>query len=149
MFRLTDKELRKLNRAELLEMLIGQMKENDMLRSRLEAATERLQSREIAIRNAGSIAEAALQLNDIFKAADAAAEQYLGNIRELSGKQQEVCDRMEEETRRKCDAMLDEAEARCAARERAMELRCKELTEQLQKFYDEWSDMRGAIQHTP
>lgn len=144
---MTDKELRKLSRAELLEMLIAQMKENEMLRSKLNLANERLQDRKIAITNAGSIAEAALQLNDVFKAADAAAEQYLVNIRDAYGKQQTVCDRMEEEARQKCDAMIADAEARCAARERAMELRCKELTAQLQRFYDEWLEMRDTIKH--
>ena len=146
---MTDKELRKLSRAELLEMLIAQMKENDTLRGKLDVATMRLQSKEIAIRNAGSIAEAALQLNDVFKAADAAAEQYLASVKDAYGKQQAVCDRREEETRQKCDAMIAETEERCAARERAMEERCNELTDQLRSFYDEWSEMRDTIKRTP
>ena len=35
---MTDKELKRLSRSELLEMLIAQMKENDALQRRLEQA---------------------------------------------------------------------------------------------------------------
>ena len=42
---MTDKELRRLSRSELLEMLIAQMKENAALQSRLELAEARLNDR--------------------------------------------------------------------------------------------------------
>lgn len=80
---MTDKELRKLTRAELLEMLIAQTKENEQLRQRLEEANARLESRAITLRESGSIAEAALRLSGVFQAADEAAAQYLDNIRAL------------------------------------------------------------------
>lgn len=78
---MTDKELKRLNRAELLEMLIEQIKENEDLRSQLEEANEKLSRRRIAVESSGSIAEAALKLNGVFEAAERAAEQYLENIR--------------------------------------------------------------------
>ncbi len=78
---MTDKELKRLSRAELLEMLIEQMKENEDLRSQLEEANKKLDNRKIIIENSGSIAEAALKLNGVFEAAEKAAEQYLENIK--------------------------------------------------------------------
>ena len=36
------------------------------------------------IENAGSLAEAALKLNDVFEAADRAAQQYLENVRRMA-----------------------------------------------------------------
>lgn len=140
---MTDKELRKLNRAELLEMLIAQMKENDALREQLEAALRQLESREIKISKAGSIAEAALQLNGIFEAADAAAKQYLANV-QSGNRQQADCAQLEEETRKKCDEMIAAAEKRCAARERATEARCRELVAQLQKLRENQLGSIGA-----
>lgn len=80
---MTDKELRKLSRAELLELLLAQRKENEQLRVQLEEANEKLNSRVIEIENAGSIAEAALRLNGVFEAAERAAAQYLENIRRI------------------------------------------------------------------
>ncbi|MDO5785622.1 MAG: DNA repair protein [Eubacteriales bacterium] len=81
---MTDQELRKLSRADLLELLLRQSKENEQLREQLKQAQEQLASREIKIDNAGSIAEAALQLNGVFEAAEQAAAQYLENVRRLA-----------------------------------------------------------------
>lgn len=78
---MTDRELRKLNRRELLELLIEQERELEHLQEMLREAEERTQSREIQISEAGSIAEAALMLNGVFEAAQAAADQYLDNLR--------------------------------------------------------------------
>lgn len=78
---MTDKELRRLSRAELLEMLLAQMEENERLNRRLQAAQAALADRRIAIEESGTLAEAALKLNKVLEAADQAARQYLENIR--------------------------------------------------------------------
>lgn len=79
---MTDKDLKKLRRVDLLEMLVALSKENEELKQKLKAANKELENRRIAINEAGSIAEAALKLNGIFEAAQRAADQYLDNIRE-------------------------------------------------------------------
>ena len=84
---MTDRELRKLNRAELLELLLAESRENERLRAELKRVNESLASRAIRIENAGSIAEAALQLNGVFQAAEQAAAQYLENVRRLAEEQ--------------------------------------------------------------
>lgn len=89
---MTDKELRKLSRAELLEILIEQGKEIEELKLRLKSAEEQLKDRSILIENCGSIAEAALKLNGVFEAADNAARQYLENIEKISAKRQEAAE---------------------------------------------------------
>ncbi|XCP84613.1 DNA repair protein [Roseburia hominis] len=82
---MTDKELRRLSRAELLEMLLVQVEENEKLKLQIEEMQTQLDNRQIMIDKAGSIAEAAMQLNGVFQAAEAAAAQYLENIQRLSG----------------------------------------------------------------
>ena len=79
---MTGRELRKLRRSELLEMLIESERENEALKQRITA-------REIKIGQAGSIAEAALQLSGIFEAAQDAAARYLENIRTKSKAQED------------------------------------------------------------
>ena len=81
---MTDKELRRLSRSELLEMLIIETKENARLRSELEQARAELADRRILLENCGSMAEAALRLNGVFEAVDKAALQYLENIQCLA-----------------------------------------------------------------
>ena len=78
---MTDKELRKLNRSQLIELLLAESEEIDLLRKQLAETEEKLADKEIQIREAGSIAEASLKLNRIFEDAQAAADQYLANIR--------------------------------------------------------------------
>ena len=82
---MTDKDLKRLRRDELLEILIAQSKKMDQMQAELDAARAALDSREILLREAGSIAEAALRINGVFEAAQAAAQQYLENIRRISG----------------------------------------------------------------
>ena len=83
---MTDKELRKLSRAELLEMLIQQIERNEELEAELKKAKTELRNRAITIENAGSLAEAALQINGVFEAADRAEKQYLRNVQRMAEK---------------------------------------------------------------
>lgn len=81
---MTDKTLRKMSRRELMEMLLEQSKEVERLRAELEQAEQKLRSRQIALRDAGSIAEASLRLNEVFESAQRAADQYLLNVKQLA-----------------------------------------------------------------
>ena len=76
---MTGSELKKLNRAELLELLLDQVKQTEKLQQELEETKALLEKRELDIRETGSVAEAALKINKVFEAADAAAVQYLDN----------------------------------------------------------------------
>lgn len=80
---MTDKELKRLDRTELLELLLCQTRRAERLQAKLETAQAQLRRREIAIGEVGTLAEAALALSGIFAAADAAAAEYLENVRRL------------------------------------------------------------------
>lgn len=81
---MTNSKLKKLNRKQLLELMLEQSKRIDQLEQELEQAREELENRRIIAEKAGSIAEASLQLNKVFEAAQLAADQYLENVRHLS-----------------------------------------------------------------
>ena len=78
---MTERELRRLSRADLLELLIEQVKENERLTVCLAEKEARLADRRIQLEQAGSIAEAALKLSGVFEAAQEAADRYLESIR--------------------------------------------------------------------
>lgn len=101
---MTEKDLKKLNRYQLLEMLIMQTERADRLQSRLEEAAEKLSDTEIRMSALGSIAEASLQLSGVFAAAQAAADRYL----EAAKKQAEE---IEEEAHKKAAQILMQAQA--------------------------------------
>ena len=80
---LEEKNIKKMSRKELLELLVFMSKKNDELQKELGETKELLNSKQITINEAGSIAEAALKLNKVFEVAQKAADQYLENIRKM------------------------------------------------------------------
>ena len=78
------RELRKLRRVELLELLLEERRENEELRQQVRKLEEQLADKNLKVAAAGTLAEAALRLNGVFEAADRAAVQYLENIRNSS-----------------------------------------------------------------
>lgn len=140
---MTDKELKRLSRGELLEMLIQQSKELERLRKQLDAAQTALQNREIAITNAGSIAEAALQLNGVFTAAQDACQQYIENICHLSQNQERICAQRDAESQAEAKRIVEEARKESEALEHETRMMCAEMVTKAkaesQAYWDEVS----------
>lgn len=80
---MTEKQLKHLNRAELLELLIIQTREVEKLRQQIQELEQQLAERELKMNQAGSLAEAVLAVNRVVDAAQAAADQYLENIQRM------------------------------------------------------------------
>lgn len=106
---MTDRQLRKASRLDLLRMLLEEKKNSEALRDQIQNMQLQLDDRQIHMDQAGSLADAALKLSGIFDAAESACQYYTENIRKLSGRQEEICRKMEQETREKCDRMLEQA----------------------------------------
>ena len=142
---MTEKELKKLTRPELLELLLLQTKRADMLEEELKEAKIQLENKEITIDNAGSIASAALQLSGIFEKAEVAAAEYLENIKMLSEKQNRVCARIESESRKKADQMIADAEAECEKKKQMADAYCKAVTQKIQKMLGGIQGLKGGL----
>ncbi len=78
---MTEKELLKLKRSELLEIMLAQSQEIDSLRKERDELKKKLADRRIRIEKAGSLAEASLQLTNIFEEAQKAADLYVENVK--------------------------------------------------------------------
>ena len=127
---MTEKDLKWLNRSELLELLLVQTQETERLKSDLEAAQARLAERELRLEKAGDLAQAALAVNGVMEAAQATAQQYLDNIA-----------RMERETAEKCEKMLLRARqeldrARKLSGADVLEISDQELIGQIRQLLD-------------
>lgn len=121
---MTDAELRKLKRTDLLEMLLEQSKENEALKEEVEQLKSQLASREIKINEAGTIAQASFELNGVLEAAQAAAQQYLDNLARLEERKEKVCCEMEAETAAKVNRLMSETQNQCEEKERTTADRC-------------------------
>ena len=84
--------MKRLRREELLEMLIHERKENDQLQLELQKVVEEkdreidmlkreLADRRLRVEEAGTMAEAALEIFQVFERADRAAALYLQNVK--------------------------------------------------------------------
>ena len=78
---MTKAELKKLNRAELLTMLMALTQKCDDLEAQLRIANEQLEKRRIQIEESGTLAEAMIRVNGVLEAAARAAAEYLNEIR--------------------------------------------------------------------
>ena len=81
---MTEKELKKLTRYQLLELLIVQTERADKLQQQLDKAQQRLNDKEIQMTVLGSIAEAAMQLTGIFQSAQEAADLYVNAAKKFA-----------------------------------------------------------------
>ena len=155
------KELRRLKRKDLLELLLEQSKENEdqrlllaVQKKKILHLEQRLEDRRIDIAQAGTLAEASLKLNGIFEAAQAAADQYLDNLKTVDDR----CQAMERETKERCDAMENEVKDRCEVMERETIDRCETMAEDTKKKCQElkektkeevdkhWDDLSGKLE---
>lgn len=132
---MTDRDVKKMSRKELLELLIASKEENAELKERLEQQELALQSREIQIKNAGNLAEAALALNGIFESADKAAAQYLENIKRSSEQQEGAYDKIVADAEQRAKAILDNAENERQKKMDEADAYWQKLSDKLEAFY--------------
>ena len=104
-----DRELRRLSRKELIEIIYELKKSELALKERNEALEKQLSDRSIQMQNVGSIAEAALALSGIFEAAQDAADRYLGAVR--ASVRQPLKTELPQAVGSDLDALLREAES--------------------------------------
>lgn len=111
---MTGKELKKLSRTELLEILLHQVEENEQLREQLEEAQRQLAERAIVIEDSGSMAEAAMRLSGVFDQAQQAADDYLQSIRLANKEPETYANTILAHAREEAEALIADAELRSA-----------------------------------
>lgn len=130
--RMAEKELRRMSRAELIEIIYALKNDADRLEKENKNLKEELKKREIQISEAGSIAEAAIKLNQVFESAQAAADDYLASIK----KEQEQAKFLKEEAWRVFAVAQKDAKA-------LQEKTEKEAAEMIQRAKKEAEDNCG------
>ena len=91
---MTDKEFKHLSRAQLIEVIYQlQLKIDELTEKNAKLETE-LADKRLRISEAGNIADAALVINNCFKNAQAAADQYLNEIKAIRRETEAECRRM-------------------------------------------------------
>ena len=107
---MVSKELKRLSRRELVD-IIYQLKKNEQEKqAQIDSLEEALQDKRIRISVAGSIAEAATDITQIFSAAQATADLYLQEIALMREETEKACIKMLEEAKKQAERILTEAQ---------------------------------------
>ena len=129
------KEMKKLSRRELVD-IIYQLKKNEQQRQDELAALEaELQEKRIRISVAGSIAEAAADITQLFSTAQRTADLYLHEIAAMKENAEKECAAMLDDAQKQVDAMLAEGEKQLA-----------DINTRYQFTYEKWQQLQAEIQ---
>ena len=113
---MTERELQKLTRQDLLELLLEVEKENEALRAEAETLRAEAADKRLLLNKVGSIAEASLLVNGVFSAAQAAADQYVLNVKRICEERSELvrqANDVMQKAREDADKMRAETEDIC------------------------------------
>ena len=104
-----DKELKRLSRRELVD-IIYQLKKNEQEKQeKITALEEELQEKRIRVSVAGSIAEAATDITQIFYTAQRTADLYLSEIAYMKAETETECAKILEDARKKAEMIMADA----------------------------------------
>ena len=146
---MTEKELRRLGRGDLLNLLLDESLENQRLREQLLSAQNALADKKLCIDRAGSIAEASLQLNGVFKAAEEACQQYTENIMLLSQRQETICAQREKESQEKAAQIIADARKQAEETTNIARKQCADMLEKArtesQKYWNTVSEKLASL----
>ena len=123
---MTDKEFKQLNRAQLIDIIYQLQLQVDELEEQKHSLEEALLDKRLRISNAGNIAEAALEINDCFRSAQNAAEQYLNEIKMMRQETEAECKRLLAEARAEAELVMANAQKKQGDYDCAIEAILKE-----------------------
>ncbi len=131
------KELKSLSRGDLLELLLAQTERVEQMEAELADAKKRAEARDIIIERSGTLAEAAMQINRVWQAADQAAAQYLSNVLRMHDEQLEKLRELERDYARREKELVGETVLKCETMERETLEKCRKLEQEAKTYYDE------------
>lgn len=130
-----NNELKKLNRRELVDVIYQLKKKEEQMQEQIDSLEAALQDKRIRISEAGSIAEAAIGITDIFSAAQTTADMYLDEITCRKASTEKECEKMIEEAEEKVKTIMEEGKKQHAL-----------LAARYRNDYKVWKKLRAEIQ---
>ena len=103
---MTDKEFKRLSRFQLIDIIYQLQLQLDNLTEQNRELENALADKRLRISNAGNLAEAALEINDCFRCAQNAAEQYLNEIKAIREETETERQRILKEARTEAEAII-------------------------------------------
>lgn len=130
-----SKELKKLNRRELVDVIYQLKKNEEQMQEKIAALEAALQDRRIHLSAAGSIAQAATDITGIFSVAQSTADLYLQEIASLK-----------EDAQREAEDMIAEAKKKVASIMADGKKQHDALASRYKTDYEKWRQLQADIQ---
>ena len=103
---MTDKEFKRLSRSQLIDIIYQLQLRQEELTAENEKLSRELADRRLRVARVGNLAEAALELHDVMKAAQEAADHY---VEEIQARTDQKCQRILKEAMEEADAIIEQA----------------------------------------
>ena len=103
---MTDKEFKRLSRAQLIDIIYQFQLQVDKLTEQNRDLERKLADKRLRLSDAGNIADAALEINDCFRSAQNAAEQYLNEIKAIREETEAERQRLLSQARAEAEAII-------------------------------------------
>ena len=96
-----------LSRNEMMMVMHDQEQEIERLKAKVSELQATIDNYEIKVEEAGTLAEASAQINNLFEAAQATVETYIENMKKRAEKSEEIL----ADVQKQADGIISEAEA--------------------------------------
>lgn len=142
---MTDKELRRLSREELLKLLLEQTKENERLREELS----KKKAGPAPVAGGADFAQTTQKTADVLCEAQKVAAEHIEAVRRICAQQEQAAQEMLCAAREKCRLMEEETKARCEetlrnAKEEA-EKNWRDMAEKIEQLSRSSEEMRTLL----
>ena len=107
---MTDKEFKRLSRAQLIDIIYQLQLQLDKVNEEKRELEGELADKRLRLSTAGNLAEAALEINDCFRSAQNAAEQYLNEIKIIREETEAERQQILSQARAKAEAIISDAQ---------------------------------------
>lgn len=142
---MTDKELKHMSRADLIE-IISQYQNREREQSEtIKQLSAQLNERRTHIKNAGSIAEAALSVHHIFETAQAAADDFLAEVRAANADKEAQGRMILESARAEADTIRAQAREEARGMTENARRECDAMYSQITKLLKNYEELRSLL----
>lgn len=132
---MANKELKRLNRRELVEIIYQMKKNEERLQSKISQLEGELEEKQVRDSEAESIAEAAKDITFLFSSAQETTDLYLKEVAS-----------MKDETAKECEEMIAEAKLNVEMALADGKRQFDKLNEAYKSDYVRWKQLKAEIQ---
>lgn len=138
---MAEKDIRKLRRPELIEIIYQLKKSEQELQAQVEALQSQLLDKNLKMEKAGSIAEAAVLLSEVFTSAQTAADTYVAEVKRRHAEAEAECRKMIFDAKKEAEAIVQEAHRQ----KDSVEQQCERSRAELRKVQAVLRELTGDL----